>query len=436
MLFILKFNTQTIINMMDQLLKDRISKTRNRTRARRAKMIRKSYEFKINYSRLNNSQKEKIRMMFIEAKWLYNHWLAENKIFEADTKIKKVIVRNKNNEFEERELKFLPAKYKQSICQEMKESIYALSQSRKRGHKVGHLKFKREFNTLILNQYGHQGSHEIRDKNKMFIIGLKNTYVNGICQIPKNSEFGEARLIRKPSGYYIHITTYTKPKEMKKGEDNRLESVGLDFGVKEMITTSNGEVFNHTSIQEPEHLKRLQQKLNRSQKGSKNRHKIVQKIKIKYEKMTNKRVDISNKIVHKLFSTYKKIYIQDDNINGWTKKWGKTIHHSILGRIKEKLVQKSAIKVSRFFPSTQLCYKCGHKTKLPLNRRIFQCSECGLIESRDIKAAKIIKMFGEGSLQLPAEYRDVKPVETKTSVRKYSNKFTVIETGKFFDKRN
>jgi putative transposase len=419
---------------MDQITKDKISKTRNTTRERRNKLIRKVFELKIDISHLNKQQLESLKMLFIEAKWLYNHWLCENDIFNADYKQKKVTIKNINGEFEQKNLKFLPTRCKQSILHSIKQSIYILSKSKKYGHHIGRLKFKKNFSALIFNQYGHRGTHEIRG-NKIKILGIKKLLpINGTNQLIDVVECGEARLIKKSSGFYVHLTTYSKS---AKQNNERLESVGLDFGIKETVTTSDGEIFDNCSVQEPEHLKKLQQKLSRSQKGSKNRHKIKLQIQKEYEKMSNRKEDISNKIVHQLVSTYKTIYIQDDNFRGWHRLYSKRVQHNCLGRIKEKLKQKNAVVINRFLPSTQLCYVCKHRVNISLGDRIFKCPVCNLVEHRDTKAAKTIKMFGNGSLQLPTEHRDIKPVEMVTSTLKENNfkARTVDETGRRSQKR-
>ncbi len=60
------------------------------------------------------------------------------------------------------------------------------------------------------------------------------------------------------------------------------------------------------------------------------------------------------------------------------------------------------IKVDRFFPSSQLCHRCGaRKTDLTLEDRIFACpnAECGYVGDRDENAARNIilealRLFG------------------------------------------
>ncbi len=45
-------------------------------------------------------------------------------------------------------------------------------------------------------------------------------------------------------------------------------------------------------------------------------------------------------------------------------------------------------QVSRFYPSSKLCSRCGYKkVKLSLAERIFTCESCGLVIDRDLNAA-------------------------------------------------
>ena len=54
---------------------------------------------------------------------------------------------------------------------------------------------------------------------------------------------------------------------------------------------------------------------------------------------------------------------------------------------------KKVIKIGRFEPSTQICSKCGHRQKLNLDERIYNCPECGLSMDRDTNAALNIRNF-------------------------------------------
>lgn len=55
---------------------------------------------------------------------------------------------------------------------------------------------------------------------------------------------------------------------------------------------------------------------------------------------------------------------------------------------------KYFIKVDKWFPSSQICSKCGHTQKMPLDVRTYVCPECGNIIDRDMNAAINIKNEG------------------------------------------
>ena len=68
-----------------------------KTRLKRAKQICKTFKFKIDQDNLNLSQKETLKMMFVEAKWIYNYLLShQDGLFDIGTKYKE-LVQNKTS---------------------------------------------------------------------------------------------------------------------------------------------------------------------------------------------------------------------------------------------------------------------------------------------------------------------------------------------------
>lgn len=148
-------------------------------------------------------------------------------------------------------------------------------------------------------------------------------------------ELTNANLVKKPDGYYLKVTCFINKENFKSIETNGKE-IGLDFGIKTNITTSEGEKLN-VSVGESERLKRLQRKISRQVKGSNNRHKTIGLIQREYQKLLNRKQDKANKIVHKL-KAYETIVIQDEQIANWYKLgFGKQIQHSCMGLVKAKL---------------------------------------------------------------------------------------------------
>lgn len=86
------------------------------------------------------------------------------------------------------------------------------------------------------------------------------------------------------------------------------------MGVATSITLSNGIKYD-ISVGESERLKRLQAQLSRKKKGSNNRYKTIKKIRKEYNYISNRKNDISNKIVSKLLKEYNVIVLQNEQIS-------------------------------------------------------------------------------------------------------------------------
>ena len=75
--------------------------------------------------------------------------------------------------------------------------------------------------------------------------------------------------------------------------------------------------------------------------------------------------------------------------------WG-----AFVDMLRRKLMErgKYLVRVSRFFPSTQLCSECGHRfvgaDKLTLSDRTYVCPDCGCVMDRDTNAACNILVEG------------------------------------------
>jgi putative transposase len=217
--------------------------------------------------------------------------------------------------------------------------------------------------------------------------------------------------VKKSDGYYLKVTCYIGKNKMPKTKTNGKE-IGLDFGIKTNITTSEGEKLD-VSVEESERLKRLQKKMSRQTKGSNNRYKTIKKIKREYLNLSNKKKDKANKIVHML-KQYNTIVIQDEQLSEWHKQKGmsKVVQHSCMGMIKSKLMKlDNVIVLDKFIPTTKWWPNCHKLNELSLNDRTYKC-ECGYSQDRDIHAAQNmlnIKNLVMDNLTVPTERRGDSP---------------------------
>ena len=379
-----------------------IAETMKATLERHSNMVCKTFEVKVRENKLSKLQKETLTVIFLEGKWYWNYILSlykenhENRISKFDTKIKSITKKDKDMNDVPYEIKYLSSQMRQSIVSRMLANIKTINSLTKLGkQKGGELGFQKENTIIDLKQYGN--SYKIISKNSIHIQGIKgNLKVNGLQQFINidGIEYANARLINRPDGYYIQIVCYI-PKESNVKQSNG-EILGIDFGCETSFTLSTGEKID-AKIQESEHVKNLQRKLSRQKKGSKGWFKTVSKIKIEYQKLNNKKKDLTNKVVAK-FLQYEVIVIQDEQLQNWHKSGhGKAVQHSILGSVKAKLKSSNKVVIiNKYLPTTKMCNKCGTlNNDIKVRDREFVCSNpnCQHHEDRDIHSAENMVLF-------------------------------------------
>lgn len=350
---------------------------------------------KVDVSKLSLLQKTQIKMMFVESKWIYNQILNDSNngvdIFKIDSKnITKVLHYNKEKELIESQLEYIGSSIKQSLVKDIQISIKTLSKLKKKGLKVGALKFKSDYTSINFKQYGI--THKIVSKNKIKLQGIKNPiYVNGLKQLEiyKNYDIANCKLIKDCNDFFIYLTIFVDKNIIYNNTNYKSDIIGIDFGCKTTFTLSNGLKYN-IYVEESDRLKRLQRKIRKSKKGSNNRYKLKIQLQKEYRKLTNQKNDLANKFVNKLLSNYKFIVIQDEQLNTWKYKHGKKVQHSIMGRVKDKLSKSNRVYVlSKWMPTTKLCTECGHiHDDIKIQDRIFNCPKCNYSYDRDIHAAQ------------------------------------------------
>ena len=238
---------------------------------------------------------------------------------------------------------------------------------------------------------------------KMFPIKLReNIRYN-------NAHITGLRIVRKFNKYYASISFNID--DIKKKEPLSNDIVGIDLGIKNHITLSNGLLLNYpSSINKViKRIKIEQKKLSRKvhprtkddpKVFSSNYMKNKLKVDLLYEKMRNIMIDYERKVAKILISHYSFISIEDLNVINMKKdKYiARNLQHISFYRLKTFIEQKveeyhsSLNIVDRFFPSSKRCSRCGNiKHSLTLSERIYKCEECGLVLDRDINAAINLK---------------------------------------------
>jgi putative transposase len=198
-------------------------------------------------------------------------------------------------------------------------------------------------------------------------------------------------------------------------EDNikQLEQVqneiGIDLGLKHFVITSNEEFIDNPRYfrKSERKLKRIHRWYSRKVKGSNNKEKNRITLVKQYKKITNQRNHFLNTLSKRLINENQVIYLETLNIEGMIRnhKLAKSIQDASWSRFVEMLKYKTKWygreihQINRFAPSSKTCSECGWINKdLTLNNREFICQECGMVEDRDLNAAKNILKISRDEL--------------------------------------
>jgi len=174
------------------------------------------------------------------------------------------------------------------------------------------------------------------------------------------------------------------------------EKVGIDVGLENFATLSNGEVIDNPRflIQSEKRLKLLQRRLSRKKKGSKNRRKARFRVAKQHIKVANQRSDFLHKLSRSLAFKYSVIAVEDLNIKSMLKNhWlAKSISDASWNQFIKMLSYKEVkfggqlLKNPKTRGSSHRCSKCEEWVDMPLSKRIFKCS-CGNVLHRDLNAS-------------------------------------------------
>ena len=215
--------------------------------------------------------------------------------------------------------------------------------------------------------------------------------------------------IKRDSLGEIYVCIVTDAKDFVV-ETRTGKSVGFDFGLKKFLTASDGKdiisplFFAQNSVA----IKKACKNLSSKKKSSSNREKAVLKLARLYRKTFNQRHDFHFKLARQLCLEYETICIEDLNVKGMQRLYGKKIGDLAFSEFVNILKYEASkfnvnvIEVDRYFASSQICHSCGYKNSelKDLKIRQWTCPQCCVEHDRDTNAAINILKNGLGQRPL------------------------------------
>ena len=223
----------------------------------------------------------------------------------------------------------------------------------------------------------------------------------------------ELRVVRTPLRTEVHVVL--------KHPDRALPSrpvrnpVGVDKGIRHRMTLSDGTVVEARKVDSKPLVKR-HRRLSRSVEAhreretttgrklaySNTRRKRQQALSRAWRRETDRARNADFRLAHDLVTTYDLIAVEQLNTAGMlrAKRFSKKLSEqrwNAFDLILKHKAEKAGVSFVMVNPSytTTDCSKCGHRKRMPLHVRTYECPQCGLVMCRDVNAAKNISVRGQ-----------------------------------------
>ena len=237
---------------------------------------------------------------------------------------------------------------------------------------------------------------------------LKWVKIRGYRNIDNiNGKIKSATISRESNGkYYVSVLyeMYDKIPVI-----NHRTIVGIDLGIKKLLTLSDGTVYDNNKYIDKytKRIKRKQRELSRKEKGSKNYYKCKKELAILYSKLANARKFYTHKITKDITDEYdiitcEQLKTKEMIIKGKDNKLSSKINDATFSEIIRQFQYKARYKgkvfyqINTYYPSSQICSRCSAQDKRykDLTRREYKCLKCNQEIDRDLNAS--INIMFEG----------------------------------------
>jgi len=365
-------------------------------------------------------QRKALEATLEECRWLYNNTLAYRKeaweqeqrnVSYYDSKARIPLLK-----VERPSLKSVHSQVLQNITERVELAFQAFFRRVKNEEEPGYPRFKGKgrYDSFTYTQSGFSivsasqaASHDIR------VCLSKIGSIKLVYHRPIKGKIKTLTIHRSSTGkWYASFSVECDPERLPQ----RTSQVGIDVGLKTFATFSDGtEIENPRFFRKEEKaLAKVQHKHSKLAKGTPQQHKHRKVVARVHERIRFRRDNFTHQESRRIVDSYGVICVEDLPVNRLTHNHclAKSIADASWSEFFSKLSCKAEEAGRRYVAvnpayTTQTCSNCGHRQKMPLSERVFDCPCCHAHLDRDLNAAKNIlavglQSIGSQSVEAPA----------------------------------
>ncbi|MFG2877068.1 RNA-guided endonuclease InsQ/TnpB family protein [Streptomyces sp. NPDC048337] len=280
-------------------------------------------------------------------------------------------------------------------------NFFASMKGTRKGPKVGPPRFKKKTGRQAV-RFTKAARFSVAEDGRLRLPKIGDVHVRWSRDLP--SAPSSVTIVKDPAGrYFASFVVETEDKLLAELDAEETDT-GIDLGLSTYAVLRGRKIASPKFFRRQEKkLRRAQRKLSRCTKGSNNRRKAKLAVAKIHARIADRRRDFIEQETTRVTRESQAVYLEDLNVKGMAKTYGKSLHDQSLGMFSRTLEAKCTrygrtfVKVDRFFPSTQLCSHCGAlsgpKGQKGLKIRAWTC-DCGARHDRDRNAEYNLRLEG------------------------------------------
>ncbi len=223
------------------------------------------------------------------------------------------------------------------------------------------------------------------------------------------------QIVKRKSHWYAHLIVEIQGEGTEWLEGRRIDA-GMDLGLKQLATISDGEVYDNIRYDRTasKDIARIHSKLSGLEEGSVEWIKQKCRLDNRFGRIADLRRNYLCHVAKDMAENYRFIAMEDIEIKKLVQKEWQSTRRSqynaswgILEGCLTRAADRSGTTVVKVDPrgTTQMCSGCGCIVPKTLSDRVHRCTHCGLVMDRDLNASLNILAAGRAASASSRELR-------------------------------